>query len=220
MFIKCLNGKSQLKRAVRCGTLLVCIAAVVGCGDPGIARIERKETMGANGIQLAGTPLYSDVLKSRAITAENQTGAKGQGGQEQGGRKGLPCLWNLKKDQVYTFAEIDGPGMIRHIWITVQNTGPLKMRNLILRFYWDGQETPSVEVPLTDFFGVSHGQTRPYESAFVTMPEGKGFNSYFLMPFRKKAKLTVCNEVGEDVGMFFYQVDWTVQLQHIRQGVK
>ena len=163
-----------------------------------------------NQVLLSGTPLCSSTLQSRAITAENQTGEKGQGGKELNGRKGLPCLWNLKKDQVYTFAEIEGPGMIRHIWITVQNTGPLKMRNLILRFYWDDQETPSVEVPLSDFFGISHGRTTPYESAFITMPEGKGFNCYFSMPFAKKAKLTVCNETGEDAGMFFYQVDYTV----------
>ena len=126
------------------------------------------------------------------------------------GRKGLPCLWNLKKDQVYTFADIKGPGMIRHIWITVQNTGPLKMRNLILRFYWDGQKNPSVEAPLSDFFGVSHGRTAAYESAYITMPEGKGFNCYFPMPFAKHAKLTVTNETGEDAGMFFYQVDYTL----------
>ena len=163
-----------------------------------------------SGIQLSGTPLWSPTLKSRAITAENQTGAVGQGGQEGKGRKGLPCLWNLEKDQVYTFAEIEGPGMIRHIWITVQNTGPEKMRNLILRFYWDGQDTPSVEAPLSDFFGVSHGRTAAYESEYITMPEGKGFNCYFPMPFAKKAKLTVTNETGEDAGMFFYQVDYTL----------
>jgi hypothetical protein len=161
-------------------------------------------------LHIEGTPLYSPEIQSRAITAENPTGAPGAGGQEGDGRKGLPCLWNLEKDQVYTFAEINGPGAIRHIWITVQNTGPAKMRNLILRFYWDGQETPSVEAPLTDFFGVCHGRTAPFESAMVKMPEGKGFNSYFLMPFAKKAKLTVCNETGEDAGMFFYQVDYTV----------
>jgi len=163
-----------------------------------------------NQILLSGTPLCSSTLHSRAVTAENKTGAKGQGGKELNGRKGLPCLWNLKKDQVYTFADIEGPGMIRHIWITVQNTGSLKMRNLILRFYWDGQQAPSVEAPLSDFFGVSHGCTVAYESAYITMPEGKGFNCYFPMPFAKQAKLTVTNETGEDQGMFFYQVDYTL----------
>ncbi|MEI6915193.1 MAG: glycoside hydrolase family 172 protein, partial [Armatimonadota bacterium] len=105
---------------------------------------------------------------------------------------------------------IDGPGVIRHIWITVANTSPDKMRNLILRFYWDDQMTPSVEAPLSDFFGVSHGRTSAYESEYLSMPEGRGFNCYFPMPFAKRAKLTVCNELGEDAGMFFYQVDYTI----------
>ena len=161
-------------------------------------------------LEVGGTPLYSPTLKSRAITAENPKGEPGQGGQAVGGRKGQPCLQSLKKDQVYTFAEIDGPGAVRHIWITVQNSGPKRMRNLILRFYWDGQETPSVEAPLSDFFGVCHGRTVPFESALVTMPEGRGFNSYILMPFGRKARLTVANETGEDAGPFFYQVDYTV----------
>lgn len=187
--------------------MLVCYVAV---GSAFNAEIMAQDSMMKNQILLSGTPLSSSTLQSRAITAENQTGAKGQGGKAWNGRKGLPCLWNLKKDQVYTFAEIDGPGMVRHIWITVQNTGPEKMRNLILRFYWDGQENPSVEVPLSDFFGVSHGRTAAYESAFITMPEGRGFNCYFPMPFATHAKLTVANETGEDAGMFFYQVDYTI----------
>ena len=105
-------------------------------------------------------PLYSPQLKSRAISAENPRGEVGAGGQVDEGRKGWPCHKPFEKDQVYTFADIQGPGCIRHIWITVVNSGPRQMRNIILRFYWDDQDTPSVEVPLGDFFGVAHGLTR------------------------------------------------------------
>jgi hypothetical protein len=192
-----------------CYAVAISVILMLSAGCTNTLNNTHKNNM-SNQILLSGTPLRSSTLQSRAVTAENQKGEKGQGGKEKDGRKGLPCLWHFKKDQVYTFADIDGPGMIRHIWITVQNTGPLKMRNLILRFYWDDQETPSVEVPLSDFFGISHGRTVPYESAFITMPEGRGFNCYFPMPFAKRAKLTVCNETGEDAGMFFYQVDYTV----------
>lgn len=166
--------------------------------------------MTPDGFLLGGTPLYSPTLKSRAITMENPRGDKGRGGMAGGGRKGAACLPNLAKDQVFEFAAIDGPGAIRHIWITVQNEGPFKLRNLILRFYWDDQETPSVEAPLSDFFGICHGLTRPHESEFLVTPEGKGFNSYFLMPFGKRARLTIANESGRDAGMFFYQVDYTL----------
>jgi hypothetical protein len=161
-------------------------------------------------LSVGGMPLYSPVIKSRAITAENQTGAPGAGGKELGGRKGLPCLWNLEKDQTYIFAEIDGPGVIRHIWITVDTKKITNLRNLIVRMYWDGQEQPSVEAPLGDLFGVSHGRIRAFESMFLTTAEGRCFNSYFPMPFAKKARMTVTNETGEDAGMFFYQVDYTI----------
>jgi hypothetical protein len=161
-------------------------------------------------LELEGTPLYSPTLKSRAVTAENPNGEVGGGGKEKDGRKGMPCLMNFEKDQVYTFAEIDGPGAIRHMWLTLVNRGPVMMRNIILRFYWDGQEHPSVEAPIADFFGLCHGRTKHYESAFITAAEGKAFNSYFLMPFMKKAKLTISNETGMDLGFFFYHVDYTL----------
>lgn len=161
-------------------------------------------------MEIYGTPLYDPALQSRAITMENRDGAKGAGGKANDGRKGAPCLWNLEKDQVFTFAEIDGPGCIRHIWITVPHRTPKFLRNLILRFYWDGQKTPSVEVPLGDFFGVPHGRTAPHESAFLVTPEGKGFNCYFPMPFAHHARLDIANESGEDSGMFFFQVDYTL----------
>jgi len=199
--------------ANRVNGLFVSIFSLIVLGMLSLSITQAQQPQRSNEgteVTLGGLPLYSPVLKSRAITAENQTGAPGQGGKEKNGRKGLPCLWNLKKDMTYTFAEIEGPGCIRHIWITVQNKGPQKMRNLILRFYWDDQETPSVEAPLTDFFGVCHGKTAHLESEFLVMPEGKGFNCLFPMPFRKKAKLTVCNETGKDANMFFYQVDYTL----------
>jgi hypothetical protein len=187
-------------------TIISVVFLVAGCSN-----LNSSPPAHINGrFGLSGTPLYSSTIKSRAITAENQRGAPGEGGKELEGRKGLPCLWNLKKDMTYTFAEMEGPGMVRHIWITVQNTSPQKMRNLILRFYWDGQAVPSVEAPLADFFGVCHGRTAPFESAYLSMPEGRGFNCFVPMPFKRKAKLTICNETGEDARMFFYQVDYTV----------
>jgi hypothetical protein len=83
-------------------------------------------------------------------------------------------------------------------------------RNLILRFYWDGQENPSVEAPLTDFFGVGHGRRAPFSSRFLTMAEGRGLNCYFPMPFGSEGRATVTNDSGEELNMFFYQVDYTL----------
>jgi len=206
-----LNQKLPMRFKIRCILMIIVFLNLfisIGCNEK--ANKKEPEENNSGKILIGGLPLYHPTIVSRAITAENKTGSKGQGGMELNGRKGMPCNWNLKKDETYTFAEIEGNGVIRHIWITVQNKGPEKMRNLILRFYWDNQTQPSVEVPLTDFFGVSHGRTSPYESEYLAMPEGKGFNCYFPMPFAKKARLTVSNELGEDAGMFFYQVDYTL----------
>lgn len=193
-------------------SLVAAIGFLVGTSI--LAEAKKDMSVNDNGaglfVNVGGMPLYAPGIESRAISAENQTGAKGEGGKTLNGRKGLPCNWNLKKDEVFTFAEIKGPGVIRHIWITPFYRNPKYVRNLILRFYWDGQSTPSVEVPLGDFFGVSHGWAVNFESAFVSMREAKGFNCYFLMPFAKSAKLQVCNECGEDASMFFYQVDYTI----------
>lgn len=161
-------------------------------------------------LEIFGTPLYSPRLSSRSISAENPRGEAGQGGQTANGRKGLPCLSNLRAGQAYTFAEIAGPGCIRHLWLTTEKRHPAMLRNLILRAYWDGQSQPSIEAPFGDFFGIGHGASRHFESAFLTNAEGRAFNSYFPMPFALSARLTLTNESGEDAGMFFYEVDYTL----------
>lgn len=160
-------------------------------------------------------PLVSGGIQSRAQTAENPKGLKGQDGQAGGGRKGSPAIPDFKPGRTVTIADIQGPGVIRHLWITVPPQEPPILRNSVLRFYWDDQIHPSVESPLSDFFGVAHGRTAPLESEFLIIAEGRGFNCYFPMPFRRRAVLTVSNEneSAKDFSEFFplfYQVDYTI----------
>lgn len=158
---------------------------------------------------IGGLPLIADT-GSRAITHENRTGARGAGGKAGAGRKGSPAKAPLEAGEVFEMASIEGPGCIRHIWITTPPDDLEMNRNLIIRAYWDDQPQPSVEVPLTDFFGCAHGRRRPYFSALTVMPEGRGLNCYFPMPFRESARITVENDSGRSLGMFFYQVDYAV----------
>ncbi|MDA1191529.1 MAG: DUF2961 domain-containing protein [Candidatus Poribacteria bacterium] len=148
-------------------------------------------------------------LKSRSITHENRTGAPGVGGQALEGRKGSPAYGPLKAGETFEMANIEGPGMIRHIWITIPPGDPLRNRNLIVRMYWDEQRYPSVEAPITDFFGMAHGRQKHFESVLTLMPEGRGLSCYYPMPF-KKARITVENDSEQDVSMLFYQVDYTL----------
>lgn len=127
-------------------------------------------------------------------------------------RKGSPCIPGLEPGETVTLAEIDGPGVIQHIWITVTDRTSDRnryiLRDLVLRMYWDGEESPSVESPLGDFFCCGFGVSYPVNSMPIAVNPTRGFNSYFPMPFRKKAKITIENQCDETVNAFFYQVDY------------
>jgi hypothetical protein len=106
-------------------------------------------------------------------------------------------------------ADLKGPGQIAHIWNTVAARERGYSRLLVLRMYWDGEETPSVECPLGDFFGIGHGLDVPFDSLPVRVTsDGRGRNCYWPMPFRKSARVTVTNEGRQPVDAFYYYVDW------------
>ncbi|MBI1318297.1 MAG: DUF2961 domain-containing protein [Candidatus Hydrogenedens sp.] len=149
-------------------------------------------------------------LQSRAASAENPTAAKGAGGQEGNGLKGAPAIKALAPGATATLMDAEGPGLIRHIWMTTHARDPFSLRNTILRMYWEGSESPSVEAPISDFFGVCHGILVPMYSALVTMQEGRGFNCYIPMPFARRARITIENQSDESIDWIFYQVDFTL----------
>ena len=106
-------------------------------------------------------------------------------------------------------ANLTGPGVVSHIWITVADNEYAWPRLVRLRVYYDGQKTPSVDVPLGDFFGVGHGYDRELDSLPVRDSSfGRARNSYWPMPFRKSCKITVTDEGNRPVSMFYYHVDW------------
>lgn len=114
----------------------------------------------------------------------------------------------IKPADTLVLAELEGPGVINHIWNTVASLEPKYSRLLLLRMYWDGEENPSVECPLGDFFGVGHGMDISFESQQIAVANGKGRNCYWPMPFRKSAKITVTNEGQMATDAFYYQIDW------------
>lgn len=162
-----------------------------------------------------GLPVVPAGVVSRAITWENRTGAVGAGGKEKDGRKGSPAIPRIKNGETITLMDVDGPGVIRHIWITIPDRSPAAMRNMILRMYWDGSEVPSVETPMGDFFGVAHGRTVELTNAYTTMTLGRGFNCFFPMPFGSHAKVTIENDMpdGKDMTPFFFQIDYELRTQ-------
>ena len=111
--------------------------------------------------------------------------------------------------ETLVMADLRGPGVVSHIWITVADNEFAWPRLVRLRVYYDGHKTPSVDVPLGDFFGVGHGYEREVESQMVRVGSfGRARNSYWPMPFRQSCKITVTDEGNRPVTMFYYHVDW------------
>jgi len=166
---------------------------------------------------LGGLPLIRNS-ETRSISAENPKGEKGGGAtavpDKDNPASDLGASWKVRPAitlpqlATTTLAEIDGPGVIQNIWITVD---PKAHRDCILRFYWDNESSPSVEVPLGDFFATAHGLRYKVNSLMVAVNPSGGFNSYWPMPFRKKARITVENQRPEAVTGFFYQITYALE---------
>ena len=154
-------------------------------------------------------------VRSHSINAENPTGAVGSAAHAAShlgpGRKGAAWL-PLPAGETLTLADIQGPGVIRHIWMTVTDrtpAGPFVLRDLILRAYWDGSDHPSVEVPLGDFFCNGFATRALVTSAPIVVAPTGGMNCYFPMPFRHAARITLESQHGGDLTHLFYQIDYT-----------
>lgn len=107
-------------------------------------------------------------------------------------------------------AEMHGAGIVKHIWITISSGDPLVRKNLVLRAYWDGQDHPSVESPIGDFFGNGWGMKYNFASLplAVAPKEGNSLVCYFPMPYGDGARITIENESDIPVDAFYYYVDY------------
>ncbi len=154
--------------------------------------------------------------KTRSISPENFTGEKGRGGMATEGTgknaaRDLGQKWKvspsvrIQPGQVFTLASIEGPGAIQHIWMTP--TG--NWRFSIIRFYWDGEETPSIECPVGDFFAMGWGKYAQINSLAITVNPGSAFNCYWVMPFRKSCKVTMEN-IDTNPMTLYYQVTYAL----------
>lgn len=156
--------------------------------------------------------------QTRSISAENFNGEKGKGGMATEGTgahvsrhlgqgwKVSPSI-NIAARETVTLAEITGSGAIQQIWLTVH---PTYWRKLVIRFYWDGEESPSVEVPVGDFFCSGWGVRCNVQSIPVAVNPAGGFNCYWEMPFRQSARVTVESLNDEPINGFYYQINYTL----------
>lgn len=114
----------------------------------------------------------------------------------------------MQPGETRVIAEVDGPGIIKHIWITIGSLEPQHLKKIVIRMYWDNEESPSVEAPIGDFFGLGLGRYVSYESKFLSVASQRALNCSFEMPFRKSARITVTNEGFMEILAFYYNIDW------------
>lgn len=155
--------------------------------------------------------------KTRSISAENFTGEKGKAGMATEGT-GANCArelgqgWKISPSvsiagkTIFTLADITGQGAIQQIWMTM---APNAWRKMILRMYWDGENTPSVEAPVGDFFCCGWTERVNISSLPVCVNPAGGFNSYWEMPFRQSARITIEN-LGDEPVVVYYQINYTL----------
>ena len=172
---------------------------------------------------LAGLP-YLDGTETRSVSAENLTGEKGKGGmaipdpteaKPAASARAADSLgqgWKVKPflrvnaGETVTLMDVDGPGIIQHIWM-VEGLS----RANVLRFYWDNETTPSIEVPAPDFFAVGHEKFARVNSAVVTVNPANALNCFWPMPFRRHVRVTFTNEAATDLHLLAFQITYALK---------
>lgn len=165
--------------------------------------------------------------ETRQISPENPTGGKGMGARAipKPNDPNLPFAkaamnlgqgWKVspfykpKSGETLTIMDVEGPGVIQHIWIATEENWVGNGRACVLRFYWDHEDSPSIEVPLTDFFAVGNDRFAPVNSLAIVVNPTAALNCYWPMPFRRHAKITFTNELSRDLNLLTYQIDYTL----------
>ncbi|MCC5930627.1 MAG: DUF2961 domain-containing protein [Cyclobacteriaceae bacterium] len=192
-------------------TLLVLLLAT------GVALAQKRPSFDGLDVNMSNFYRLSDA-KTRSISPENPTGAPGRGGMatlEEGvsGRQAreLGVGWKvnpyvfIEPGQTHVLADIEGSGAIQHIWMTPTRA----WRYSVIRFYWDDEKNPSVEVPVGDFFGMGWGEYAHLNSLPVVVNPGSAFNCFWVMPFRKKCKITMEN-IGHERMSVYYQITYAL----------
>jgi hypothetical protein len=135
---------------------------------------------------------------SMRISSYDTTGANDDGQRKK----------KIQPNETRTIGNVNGPGIIKHIWITIASSEPHHLKKIVLRMYWDDNKTPSVEAPIGDFFGLGLGKYFLYESRFLSVGSQRALNCFFPMPFKKSARITVTNEGERAIDAFYYNIDW------------
>lgn len=117
--------------------------------------------------------------------------------------------FHIQPGETVVLADLDGPGEIQHIWFTIGAYERRYPRTMVFRIYWDDSRIPSVESPLGDFFAAGNGMRANVSTLPIEVTSyGRALNSYWKMPFHKKARLTMTNEGQQPITSCYFYIDW------------
>ena len=172
------------------------VCALNGCT---IAAVLLGAGAAAAGAQLVDGGPLGDLYRAREGGLAHYSSADPTGGNSD--RR------PIAPGETLELVDHDGAGVVRRWWITIApQDNPEILRHLIVRCYWDGEEAPSVEVPVADFFGMGLARWQQYVSLPLNMTSG-GYNAYWPMPFHRSARITVENTGSVPIESFYYNVD-------------
>ncbi len=188
---------------------MVSAAALLGLSTAGAA----ASAPGAAGAT-SGQPEIPDELFAQARLRSYRSRRSSSWDRTGGNRDAIP----VEPGQALTLLDESGPGVVTHLWFTIDSPDPMHLKNLVLRAWWDGESTPSVEVPIGDFFGLGLGEYFVYQSALLAVAPIKALNAYFQMPFSSSARIAVTNEGKVRANNLYFAIDY-VALPGLPAGV-
>ena len=186
--------------------MLLCVCKL---SLPVVSRFRRALVVGLALLvgSLGSRALLAQDLSSLSVaknyTEQRMTSSDPTGGNDDGDR-----LHPIKPGETRTIGQVTGPGIITHMWFTIDSPEYFHLKKIVLRIYWDDDPLPAVETPIGDFFGLGLGQYFVYESGPLSVGSQKALNSFFPMPFRKSARITITNEGTMPTSAFYYNIDW------------
>ena len=145
----------------------------------------------------------ADLAVEKTYSQERISSTDPTGGNDDGDR-----LHPIMPGETRTIGQVTGPGIITHMWFTIDSPEHYHLKTLVLRVYWDDDPLPAIESPIGDFFGLGLGEYFTYESGPLSVGSQKALNAYFPMPFRKTARITITNEGQRPTAAFYYNIDW------------
>jgi hypothetical protein len=155
-------------------------------------------------------PWMPDVTQQQTYTWHHASSAEPTGGNRD--------AMAVTPGQTMTVLDTDGPGEISHIWFTIDSPEPYHLKRMVLRIYWDGEENPSVETPIGDFFGLGLGVYYTWQSEMLSVGNTRALNCFFPMPYQKHARITVTNEGKMTVQNLYYNIDYRTDAHPLPPG--